>query len=528
MVRSLFLAYVITTLWCGLACKESDKQLQDKKNVIEPYRPVFHFTPPSHWMNDPNGLFYFEGEYHLFYQHYPDSTVWGPMHWGHAVSADLVHWEHLPIALYPDSLGLIFSGSVVIDENNTSGFGQEGRPPLVAIFTHHNMDDEKAGREDYEKQSIAYSNDRGRTWTKYANNPVLINQTGSRDFRDPKVFWYELTKSWIMITAVQDHIRLWSSDDLKKWKYQSEFGKEWGSHGGVWECPDLFPIITEDTHDTVWVLLQSINPGGPNGGSAIQYFIGNFDGKNFTLHPEFIPLVTDGKAMWVDHGPDNYAGVTWSGIPASDGRRLFLGWMSNWSYATVVPTKTWRSAMTIPRSLTVKNTDKGKRLISTPIIELQSLRKKTIPLKPMTFRDTLDITKNYSFNLSSFELELEFDVDSITGKILEIEIANDTGEIFKVGIDHKLNMFYMDRRQSSLNRFSTSFASSIHLAPRVRFSNKIKMQLFFDQASCELFADEGETIMTEIFFPTRPFHHFRILSPGSTTQLLKANIYLLH
>jgi fructan beta-fructosidase len=296
----------------------------------EEHRPQFHFSPPQKWMNDPNGMVYFNGSYHLFYQYYPDSTVWGPMHWAHATGSDLVHWKNEPIALYPDSLGYIFSGSAVVDKKNTTGFGKNGKIPLVAIFTHH--DPKTEGRTDFENQSIAYSLDEGKTWTKYAGNPVLKNP-GIVDFRDPKVMWYENRQKWVMTLATKDRVTFYSSPNLKEWKKESEFGEKVGAHGGVWECPDLFSL--DFNGKTYWVLFVSVNPGGPNKGSATQYFIGEFDGSKFT------PLDTD--ARWVDWGADNYAGVTWSN---TGNRRIFLGWMSNWQYAQVVPTQKWRSAMT--------------------------------------------------------------------------------------------------------------------------------------------------------------------------------------
>ncbi len=273
----------------------------------ELYRPQLHFSPPAHWMNDPNGLVYYKGTYHMFYQYYPNGTVWGPMHWGHATSTNLVTWKNKPIALYPDSLGLIFSGSAVVDFNNTSGFGKNGKPPLVAIFTHADLNKEKIGRLDSQNESLAYSNDDGNTWTKYANNPVLKNP-GIKDFRDPKVMWYGPGKKWIMSLATKDRITFYSSGNLKNWVKESDFGSQTGAHGGVWECPDLFPLTVEGKK--LWVLFVSINPGGLNGGSATQYFIGNFDGK------KFVPNRTDTR--WLDYGTDNYAGVTWSNTGAGE------------------------------------------------------------------------------------------------------------------------------------------------------------------------------------------------------------------
>ncbi len=306
----------------------------------EPHRPQIHFTPKTGWMNDPNGMVYYNGIYHLFFQHYPDSTVWGPMHWGHATSTDLVHWQEQPIALYPDSMGYIFSGSAVMDVNNTSGFGQNGKVPMVAIFTHHDMKKEKEKRVNVETQSIAYSLDEGKTWTKYEGNPVIKNP-GIRDFRDPKVSWNEQTNKWIMTLATTDRITFYSSPNLKDWTRQSDFGKEYGAHGGVWECPDLFALNYKG--EKIWILVVNINPGGPNGGSATQYFTGRFDGHTFT------PFQTDTR--WLDYGPDEYAGITWSN---TGDRKIFMGWMSNWQYANLVPTQNWRSAMTIARELGIE------------------------------------------------------------------------------------------------------------------------------------------------------------------------------
>ncbi|MEL6134314.1 MAG: glycoside hydrolase family 32 protein, partial [Bacteroidota bacterium] len=352
----------------------------------EPHRPQYHFSPDSMWMNDPNGMVYFEGEYHLFYQHYPDSTVWGPMHWGHAVSEDLVHWEHLPIALYPDSIGLIFSGSAVIDWENTAGFQKVETPAMVAIYTYHNMEGEQSGQNDFQTQGIAYSLDKGRTWTKYAGNPVITNP-GIRDFRDPKVFWHGGIQRWVMIFASGDRVRLYHSPDLKEWVEVSAFGADQGSHGGVWECPDLFPLYVDgDSSRLKWVMLVSLGNGGPNGGSATQYFIGDFDGTNFT---------NDNPAdqvLWLDYGKDNYAGVTYSDILREDGRRIFIGWMSNWQYATKVPTYPWRSAMTLARTLDLKETNAGIRLVSLPVKEQQMIRGEKIELTQAKLSGTVDLS----------------------------------------------------------------------------------------------------------------------------------------
>jgi fructan beta-fructosidase len=291
-------------------------QTAGKEFYKEPHRPQIHFSPREYWMNDPNGMVYYKGVYHLFYQYHPGSTGFGPMHWGHATSQDLIHWQQQPVALYPDSLGYIFSGSAVVDYKNTSGFGKNGKIPMVAIFTNHNVKGEQEQRNDYQNQSLAYSLDEGKTWTKYKGNPVLKNP-GIKDFRDPKVSWNEVANKWIMTLATLDHITFYSSGNLKDWKKESEFGKETGAHGGVWECPDLIPFNCQGKK--IWVLIVNLNPGGPNGGSGTQYFVGDFNGH------QFIPFDMDTR--WLDYGPDEYAGVTFSN---TGNRKLFLGWMSNW------------------------------------------------------------------------------------------------------------------------------------------------------------------------------------------------------
>lgn len=337
MIQFKLFVFVFVLFSCGTA-NNQEPAIDELYN--EQHRPQIHFSPKEKWMNDPNGMVYLNGNYHLFFQYHPGSTIWGPMHWGHAISKDLIHWDEQPIALYPDSLGTIFSGSAVLDFNNTSGFGKDGKIPLIAIFTHHDTIGAKARTNNYQSQSIAYSLDEGKTWTKYANNPVVKNP-GIRDFRDPKVMWYEDGKKWVMTLATKDRVTFYSSKNLKEWTKESEFGETVGAHGGVWECPDLFPLKYKG--DNVWVLMVSINPGGPNKGSATQYFTGKFDGKNFT------PFQTDTR--WIDYGTDNYAGVTWSN---TRDRKIFLGWMSNWQYARVVPTEKWRSAMTVPRDLNLE------------------------------------------------------------------------------------------------------------------------------------------------------------------------------
>jgi fructan beta-fructosidase len=461
-----------------------------QKAYHEQYRPQIHFSPQAHWMNDPNGLVYYKGVYHLFYQYYPKATVWGPMHWGHATSADLVHWNNKPIALYPDSLGLIFSGSAVVDVNNTSGLGKNGQPPLVAIFTHHDQAKEKDGKNDTENESIAYSNDGGNTWQKYAHNPVLKNP-GISDFRDPKVSWYAPGKKWVMTLATKDRITFYSSPNLKEWTKESEFGENLGAHGGVWECPDLFPMIAADGK-RMWVLIVNINPGGPQGGSATQYFTGDFDGKTFKPN--------NAGTRWIDQGTDEYAGVTWSNTA---NRRIFLGWMSNWNYATTVPTKAWRSAMTIPRELKLVKVGENYFVASNPAKELSVIRG-----KPFVFTNNKgEIYIKQLFKRSDGRFELKLSIKQLKSFFFTFSTYNtvhgDGTEKLIVGFDESENAWYIDRRKAGESDFSKDFAKRISAKRTINTANS-DVTLVLDATSVELFADGGLTVMTSIFFPKKP------------------------
>jgi len=468
------------------------------------------------WMNDPNGMVYYQGEYHLFYQHYPQDIVWGPMHWGHAVSRDLIHWQNLPIALAPDPLGYIFSGSAVFDRENSSGLGSKDNPPLVAMFTYHDPSGEKAGRTDYQYQGLAYSLDRGRTWTKYEKNPVIPNTEKLKDFRDTKVFWHKPTKKWVVVLAVGNHVRFYSSRDLKEWQQEGEFGSEHGSHGGVWECPDLFPLRIKATNQEKWVLLLSINAGGPNGGSATQYFVGNFDGKTF--HNEN-PSET---VLWLDYGRDNYAGVTWSNTPQD--RRLFLGWMSNWDYAQKVPTSKWRSAMTLPRELRLIRTDKGVRLEQTPVIEVGQLRDNRLVMR-RNFRVQSELKLNAQSPLN--EIAFAVDLSKTRAKTFGINLRNKPGETYRIGFDVAQNNFFSDRTRAGNHDFADNFAVRPHTAARLSNNRILKMRLLFDVASVELFADDGQTVLTEIFFPTEDFNNFEIYADGGAVQFVQFQMWEL-
>ncbi len=464
---------------------------QDTAIYQELYRPQVHFSPKAHWMNDPNGMVYNDGIYHLFFQYYPDSTVWGPMHWGHATSPDMVHWEEQPIALYPDSLGYIFSGSAVVDKNNTSGFGKNGIAPMVAIFTHHNPNNEKTKPLAVESQSIAYSLDNGTTWTKYKGNPVLKNP-GISDFRDPKVSWYEAGHKWIMTLATKDRITFYSSPNLKSWKKESEFGQQLGAHGGVWECPDLFSLDADGKK--VWVLIVNINPGGPNGGSATQYFTGDFNGHAFTPN--------DTSTKWLDYGPDEYAGITWSN---TGDRKLFLGWMSNWDYANIVPTGKWRSATTIARELGLKKIDGHYLVTSQPVSELDQI---TTPLSTFADLNATDFQVDNNNNVTT-PIKLTMTADEL--KDFSLTFSNGAGEQLVIGYDHSANQYFIDRSEAGRKDFKDSFARR-HTAPRFSNRNDLQLTLVLDDASVELFADGGLTTMTEIFFPKEKINGLRIQS----------------
>ncbi|MFC3415414.1 glycoside hydrolase family 32 protein [Algoriphagus hitonicola] len=451
-----------------------DTMAQVKEGIYnEKFRPQIHFSPPSKWMNDPNGLVYLDGEYHLFYQYNPNGNTWGPMHWGHAISKDLVYWQHLPIALYPDEHGMIFSGSAVYDENNTSGLGTAENPPLVAIFTYHDSEAKKSGEEDVQSQGIAFST-RGRSWTKFSQNPVLSN-SGRPDFRDPKVIW--VNNKWVMSIAVKDKIQFFSSPNLINWTFESDFNPEWANYEGVWKCPDLFPL-TLPSGEEKWILLVSVISGGPQKGSATQYFIGDFDGKTFT---------TDlSQIRWLDYGADNYAGVTWSNIPDADGRRIFIGWMSNWYYAQKTPTSPWRSAMTLPRELKLIGTDKKFALKSSPIDELNKLRKTS----QYKYGSVISLEEPL------VELELVPELNDFS-----ISFSNIKGEI--VTLNKSGDDLSFDRSNSGKVDFQNGFGAVHHVA--LEGLDIYQVQIFLDNSSQEIFINGGQVTLTNLLFPNESY-----------------------
>lgn len=472
-------------------------QPADRPQVYdEPYRPQYHFSPDSMWMNDPNGLVHDGERYHLFYQYHPFDKVWGPMHWGHATSEDLVFWEHQAIALYPDKNGTIFSGSAVMDASNTSGLGTADRPPMVAVFTYFDADGPK---ETNQTQGIAYSLDKGKTWTKYAENPVIDNP-GEPDFRDPKVFWHEASSSWILALVAGDHMQLYRSDNLIDWELSSTFGQDIGAHGGVWECPDLFPLeVNGETH---WVLLISINPGGPNGGSATQYFIGDFDGNTFTSDQTDI--------RWVDFGPDNYAGVTYNNTP--DNSRLFMGWMSNWQYAQEVPTSPWRSASTLPRTLSLESREDQLYLKSSPIEALKKLK------SPHSF-DAEVFEASGTLELVSDQAHLKLAVSAQSSTFV---FENERSAALSIKVDRDLGRILIDRSKAGKTDFNETFNQPIV----VEFdpaSDQTLLDLWIDRSSIEVFVDDGVAVGTALYFSEVPFTQLKVTSEQGPVQLKELN-----
>ncbi len=454
--------------------------------AFQKYRPNLHFAPKKNWLNDPNGLIYFKGEYHLFFQHNPHDTIWGPMHWGHAISKDLISWEELDIALYPDDHGTIFSGSAVVDWNNTTGFFHD-EPGLVAIFTHHK--DSEDGRPAKQTQSLAYSTDKGRTWFKYEGNPVLSHET-KIDFRDPKVFWDSDNNKWIMSLATGHTITFYSSPNLIDWKFESEFGEDKGSHDGVWECPDLFKFKTEETEEEKWVLFVSIGDNGRSDmGSRTQYFVGSFDGSVFKEEHNDV--------RWLDYGKDNYAGVSFSDIPEEDGRRIYLGWMSNWRYANEVPTVGWRSQMTLPRELSLRKVRDKYIINQKPVGELNRYFERNVNIKDIAIHQ--GESKMYNVDEPYFELFLEIAKgdENQFGISLNHTQTNRT----TIEYDSKSNTVALNRDLSGEVAFSEMF--SLEQSVSIDDSATLTLQIIADASSVEIFINGGIYAMTSLVYPEK-------------------------
>lgn len=505
------------------------------------YRPSYHFTPLYGWMNDPNGMVYKDGEYHLYFQYNPYGSKWGNMHWGHAVSRDLIHWEHLDPAIARDPVGHIFSGSSVVDKKNTAGFGKDA---IIAIYTNNSVNHD-------EVQCIAYSNDNGRTFTKYEGNPVLTPFDGLKDFRDPKVFWYEKDKCWFMIVSADKETRFYKSKNLKKWDYVSAFGKGLGQQPCQYECPDFFQLpVNGDEKNKKWVMTMNINPGCWFGGSATEYFVGDFDGKNFTC-----PDANEVK--WLDWGKDHYATVTFSNTGS---RVLAITWMSNWQYANLTPFKQNRGANGLPRELKLYEKN-GKYYISEDVApEALALRKSTKELGSQT----VEGEKAFAGATSGMEgaFEIEADVTADANGIAGIELYNNKRERTLIYIDMKDGKVVMDRTESGLTDFGKqSVPHDIELAwdkqraaegkQPARIENSINykndfalatwaplslcqegkktfhLDIFADKSSIELFVDGGRIAMTNLVFPVAPYENVKLYSQGGKAEFQNMKIHTL-
>lgn len=467
------------------------------------YRPQYHFTPPANWLNDPNGLVFFQGEYHMFYQYFPGGSHFGLMHWGHAVSTDLVNWRHLPVALHPDEHGSIFSGGVVIDWEDTAGFGREA---MVAVFTHD--------KQNYQSQSLAYSIDGGRSWAKYAHNPVIRPPENQPDFRDPKVFWYgeKGAGHWVMALAVGETIHFYTSPDLIHWNPASAFGQDHGSHPGTWETPDLFELPVEGSAASRWVLTTGVGDGGPAGRSGMQYFIGHFDGERFT------PDDPKHTVLWLDHGADYYAAQSWNEEPA--GRRLMVGWMSNWQYARAVPTSSWRGSISLVRELCLRQTPKGIRLFQQPIREYAALRRTQSQWTDATItpgRNLLEAFEGSLFEIIA-EFELNAEVDSFG-----FGVRTGVGEQTIIGYEARREKLYLDRSQSGDSSFDPHFAG-LHSADLPPAAGAVRMHIFIDRSSVEVFGNDGQVVISDCIFPGAGSLGLKLFTQGGDVLLKRLDL----
>ena len=469
----------------------SKMELNDEFSTeyIEKYRPVFHHTPPYGWMNDPNGMFYKDGVWHLYYQFNPYGSMWGNMTWGHSVSKDLVNWEHLPAAITADQWGTIFSGSAVVDVNNTSGFGENA---VVAMYTSAGIT---------QKQSIAYSLDGGLTFAKYDGNPVI---TAPVECRDPKMFWNEEAGCWncVLVSPLEYEAWFYTSKDLKNWTKESEFGGH-GVTSAIWECPDIVKLTDPETGVSKWVLLININPGGPAGGSATQYFVGEFDGKTFVC--DSAPEVVN----WLDYGKDHYATVTWNHAP--EGRTVAMAWMSNWQYANQLPTRQFRSANSVARDLALFKAEDGSYRVSVvPSQEIETLRNG----KPLTSSFSAG-SKGRAVALPSSLCDIDMKFTARKGSKVTIRLSNENGEHADLVYDG--NSYIYDRAESGIVDFSQDFAVPTTAPASPAAEQHIRMIL--DVSSVEMFDGKGWWAMTNLVYPTAPFTKIEVISENGTCRV---------
>lgn len=499
---SIDIAGMPSSSLCWKELKMSDSFDMTNKEM---FRPVYHHTPVYGWMNDPNGMFYKDGVYHLYFQYNPYGSVWGNMHWGHSTSTDLMHWNFEGCAIVPDAWGAIFSGSCVVDHNNTAGFGKGA---VVAFYTSAKA----TPWGDVQSQSMAYSLDNGKTFTKYEGNPILTSS--EKDFRDPKIFWYAPGKHWVMMLAVGQHMEIYSSVNLKEWKKESEFGAMQGAHGGVWECPDLVEIPVEGTREKKWVLICNLNPGGPFGGSAAQYFVGSFDGKKFVNE-------SPTQTKWMDWGKDNYATVTWNNAP--DGRCIALGWMSNWQYANNVPTRQYRSANTLARDLTLYREGQELYLKSTPSVEVKKARGKKVSIPSFRVSEKHEIVNLFEDNQGAYEVEIL--IQNAGASKIAFCLLNDKGEKVSMYYDLNRKQFVMDRSESGTVDFSKDFPA-VTVAP-ANVDKELTLRLFVDRSSIEAFGEDGKFVMTNLVFPSQPYVKMCFEADKNGYAVKTLNVYKL-
>ena len=493
------------------------------------YRPEYHHTPLYGWMNDANGLVYKDGEYHLYFQYNPYGSKWGNMHWGHSVSKDLVHWQHLDPAIARDTLGHIFSGSTVIDKNNSAGYGRDA---MIAFYT-------SASDEHGQIQCMAYSNDNGRTYTKYEKNPILTPFDGLKDFRDPKVFWYEPAQKWYMIVSADKNMRFYSSTDLKQWEYLSQFGEGYGVQPNQFECPDFIQLPVDGNKDNMkWVMIVNINPGCPFGGSATEYFIGDFDGKEFKCDTD------KSVTKWLDFGKDHYATVCFSN---TGDRIIAVPWMSNWQYANVTPIRQYRGANALPRELSLYTKNGEIYMAANVVKETEALRKSTRNIESISVEGET-VIDSITDGLNS-GVELEMDIVPGKAQTVGFDIMNAKGEKTKIYLDLKSGRAVMDRTESGLIAFgekaephfkenhdrrkteSINYINDFALGTWAPLSlcegKSYHLNVFVDKCSVELFVDGGRIAMTNLVFPTEVYNSLRFYTEGGKAEVKNLSIHKL-
>jgi sucrose-6-phosphate hydrolase SacC (GH32 family) len=515
------------------ACERGSNQQQAQGNqatdsaavpkvaqATENWRPAFHYAPPEHWTNDPNGLVYYQGEYHLFFQHNPFDKVWGHMHWDHAVSKDLLHWENLPVAISEDT-AMIFSGSVVVDPTNASGFcTSPDQSCLVAFYTAHRIRDPKNPDDYFQNQHVAFSNDRGRTWTKYAKNPVV--DLGKKDFRDPDVFWHAPSQQWVMLVQLSQEKKtlFYGSKNLRDWAKLGEFGPE-GNTSIIWECPELVELAVEnEPGKKKWAFLLS-SAGPYPGYQGMQYFVGKFDGKTFKNdNPK-------DQALYVEYGRDFFAAIGFNNLP--DERKVLLGWASNWAYANHTPTHPWRNGMAVPRELALRKTQDGYRLVQRPVREVASLRKSLFSLANQAIGPAgLDLGPSASGSV----LELVLEISAGDAKKFGVQVFKGPDEATVIGYDVAPQQLYIDRGKSGVVAIQDNVAKQPHLpsldqAPLRLENGKLRLHLLLDRSMVEVFANDGQVAMTNLVFPKPQSTGVALFSEGGSAQLVKAEVWRL-